>query len=107
VVAADIDGLKAARMRIHQLRGGSALLYEADAILIMNEKFRAVARHHIVYQPNVAEAFKNWIVVSIEKNRGGVDLIDFELRKRFPHACFDPTGGFVAEQLVDGRLYLS
>ncbi len=105
VVAADIEGLRSKRMRIHHLRGGSALMYEADMVLIMNDKFQCVARHHVVYQPNVAESFKNWIVFSLEKNRGGVDLIDFELRKRFAFSCFDPNGGFVTEQLVDERIY--
>jgi replicative DNA helicase len=107
VVAADAEGVKAQRMRIHHLRGDTALAYEADVVLILNDKHRAVARHHVVYQPNVAEAFHGWVVCSLEKNRGGVDGIDFELRKRFAHACFDPVGGFLSEQLVDGRLYLT
>jgi replicative DNA helicase len=107
VVAADAEGVKAQRMRIHHLRGDTALAYEADVVLILNDKHRAVARHHVVYQPNVAEGFHNWVVFSLEKNRGGVDGVDFELRKRFAHACFDPTGGFLSEQLVDGRLYLT
>ena len=107
VVAADTEGVKAQRMRIHHLRGDTALAYEADVVLILNDKHRAVARHHVVYQPNVAEGFHGWVVFSLEKNRGGVDGIDFELRKRFSHACFDPVGGFLSEQLVDGRLYLT
>jgi replicative DNA helicase len=107
VVAADTEGVKAQRMRIHHLRGDTALAYEADVVLILNDKHRAVARHHVVYQPNVAEGFHGWVVFSLEKNRGGVDGIDFELRKRFAHACFDPVGGFLSEQLVDGRLYLT
>ena len=107
VVAADAEGVKAQRMRIHHLRGDTALAYEADVVLILNDKHRAVARHHVVYQPNVAEAFHGWVVFSLEKNRGGVDGIDFELRKQFAHACFDPVGGFLSEQLVDGRLYLT
>jgi replicative DNA helicase len=107
VVAADSEGVKAQRMRIHHLRGDTALAYEADVVLILNDKHRAVARHHVVYQPNVAEGFHNWVVCSLEKNRGGVDGIDFELRKRFAYACFDPAGGFLSEQLVDGRLYLT
>jgi replicative DNA helicase len=107
VVAADAEGLKAQRMRIHHLRGDTALAYEADVVLILNDKHRAVARHHVVYHPNVAEGFRNWVVFSLEKNRGGVDGVDFELRKRFAHACFDPAGGFLSEQLVDGRLYLT
>jgi replicative DNA helicase len=107
VVAADTEGVKAQRMRIHHLRGDTALAYEADVVLILNDKHRAVARHHVVYQPNVAEGFHGWVVFSLEKSRGGVDAIDFELRKRFAHACFDPVGGFLSEQLVDGRLYLT
>ena len=107
VVAADAEGIKAQRMRIHHLRGDTALAYEADVVVILNDKYRAVARHHVVYQPNVAEGFHGWVVFSLEKNRGGVDGIDFELRKRFGHACFDPVGGFLSEQLVDGRLYLT
>jgi replicative DNA helicase len=107
VVAADAEGVKAQRMRIHHLRGDTALAYEADAVLILNDKHRAVARHHVVYQPNVAEGFHNWVVFSLEKNRGGVDGVDFQLRKRFGHACFDPVGGFLSEQLVDGRLYMT
>ena len=107
VVAADAEGVKAQRMRIHHLRGDTALAYEADAVLILNDKHRAVARHHVVYQPNVAEGFHNWVVFSLEKNRGGVDGVDFQLRKRFGHACFDPAGGFLSEQLVDGRLYMT
>jgi replicative DNA helicase len=107
VVAADAEGVKAQRMRIHHMRGDTALAYEADVVLILNDKHRAVARHHVVYQPNVAEGFHNWVVFSLEKNRGGVVGVDFELRKRFGHACFDPAGGFLSEQLVDGRLYLT
>ena len=107
VVAGDTEGVKAQRMRIHHLRGDTALAYESDVVLILNDKHRAVARHHVVYQPNVAEGFHGWVVFSLEKNRGGVDGIDFELRKRFAHACFDPAGGFLSEQLVDGRLYLT
>jgi replicative DNA helicase len=107
VVAADAEGIKAQRMRIHHMRGDTALAYEADVVLLLNDKHRAVARHHVVYQPNVAEGFHNWVVFSLEKNRGGVVGVDFELRKRFAHACFDPVGGFLSEQLVDGRLYLT
>jgi replicative DNA helicase len=107
VVAADAEGAKAQRTRIHHLRGDAALAYEADVVLVLNDKHRAVARHHVVYDPNVADGFRNWVVFSLEKNRGGVDGVDFELRKRFAHACFDPAGGFVREQLVDGRVYLT
>src|SRR4029453_6152822 len=39
-VAADAEGVKAQRMRIHHMRGDTALAYEADAVLIANDKHR-------------------------------------------------------------------
>src|SRR4029078_11868821 len=47
IVAADKEGLKAARLRNHHLRGSSAINYEADIILIMNEKYQTVAKVNI------------------------------------------------------------
>jgi hypothetical protein len=41
--------------------------------------------------------------MSIEKNRGGPNLIDLEFRKDFRHFRFDPDGGIVSEKLVDER----
>ncbi len=50
VVAADKASLVAGkRMRVHDLRGSSALAYEADVVLILNDKYDVVARHHLVY----------------------------------------------------------
>ena len=39
IVAADREGLKAKRLRNHHLRGSSAINYEADIILILNDKY--------------------------------------------------------------------
>ena len=49
VVAADKEGLKAARLRNFHLRGSSAINYEADIILILNEKYQIVeiGRAHV------------------------------------------------------------
>ncbi len=104
IVAADSEGLKAQRLRIHHLRGGSSILYEADIILILNEKHRIVTKQSLTFNPHQAEAFHNWIVCSVEKNRGGRQLIDLEFRKRFAYACFDPEGRPVSEMLVDERI---
>ncbi|MGH3356620.1 MAG: DnaB-like helicase C-terminal domain-containing protein, partial [Nocardioidaceae bacterium] len=50
IVAADKDGIAAGRrMRVQNLRGSSALAYEADIVLIMNDKYDVVARHHLMY----------------------------------------------------------
>jgi replicative DNA helicase len=107
VVAADKEGLTAGkRLRINHLRGSSALAYEPDIVLIMNEKYDVVARHHLVYDLGNAERFHNWAVISIEKNRSGRDKVDIEFMKRFEHGRFDTDGRRVAEQLVDERVFV-
>jgi replicative DNA helicase len=107
IVAADKEGLATSgRLRIHHLRGTSALAYEADVVLMVNDKYDVVARHHLVYDVGNAERFRAWVVVTIEKNRSGLDRIDLEFRKVFDQARFDPDGAPVAEQLVDERLFV-
>lgn len=105
IVAADKEGLKAKRLHLHHLRGSSALTYEADIILIINEKYNIITKSNIEYNPHKAQGFKQWIVVSLEKNRGGRDLIDLEFQKRFEYCCLNPEGGVVAEQLIDERVF--
>ena len=107
VVAADKVGVEAGkRMRTQHMRGSSALAYEADTVLIMNEKYDSVARHHLVYDVGNAERFRDWAVVTIEKNRSGMFGIDLEFRKRFEQSRFEGGGQRIAEQLVDERVYV-
>lgn len=104
VVAAEKAGIAPGhRLRVNELRGSSSLAYEPDVVLILNEKYDAVARHHLVYGVGAAERFREWVILSIEKNRAGVDRVDLEFKKQFAHARFDPEGQMVAEQLVDER----
>ncbi len=73
IVAANAEGIApGARLRIHHLRGSTALGYEADVVLLLNEKFNVVARHHLVYDVGNADRFKSYIVLSLEKNRSGI-----------------------------------
>ncbi|MHB1004257.1 MAG: DnaB-like helicase C-terminal domain-containing protein [Chloroflexota bacterium] len=105
IVAADKEGLKAQRLRLHHLRGSSALTYEADIVLILNEKYRVVSKTHIAYNLHKAQAFHDWLICSIEKNRAGRDQLDIEFQKKFEYCCLDPRGGEVQEVLVEERIY--
>lgn len=105
IVAADKEGLKAQRLRNYHLRGSSAINYEADIILIMNEKYNIVAKVNIEFNPYQAQRFRDWIVISVEKNRGGQDNVDLEYEKHFEFSCFDPNGRTVQEKLIEERLY--
>jgi replicative DNA helicase len=107
VVAADKDGLTSGRrMRVHNIRGSSALAYEADTVLLLNNKYDVVARHHLVYSMGNVEKFRNWAVLTVEKNRNGLADVDLEFLKRFDQCRFDTTGRPVVEQLVDERVFL-
>lgn len=93
------------RMRVGHLSGPPALAYEPDVILMLNEKYDVVARHHLMYDTRAADRFRDHVVLSIEKNRSGLARIDLELRKRLEQSRFDRDAIAVAEELVDERLY--
>lgn len=103
IVAVEMGGLKTRRVRMHHFRGSSALVFEADVALVMNEKANAVSNVHLAYDPVRAATFHDWVVVTVEKNRGGPKLIDLEHRKDFERYRFDPDGSLVEDQLVDER----
>ncbi|HYN69779.1 MAG TPA: DnaB-like helicase C-terminal domain-containing protein [Candidatus Eisenbacteria bacterium] len=105
IVAADKEGLKAARLRNYHLRGSSAINYEADIILILNEKYQIVAKVNIEFNPYQAQRFRDWIIATLEKNRSGQDNVDLEYEKHFEFSCFDPGGRTVLEKLIEERLY--
>ncbi len=104
IVAAEKAGLLAPRLRLHHLRGSSALLYEADIIVLLNDKYKIVTRTNITFNTHQAQAFRAWVVATVEKNRAGRDLVDMEFKKRFEYACFNPAGRFVEEVLLDERI---
>ena len=102
--AVDADGMRANRQRMYHLRGSSAIAFESDVVVMMNDKHKAVAKVHLAYDAVKARGYRDWVVFSIEKNRGGPTLVDLEFRKDFTHFRFEPDGGMVSEQLVSERL---
>ena len=106
IVAADKEGLgPGRRVRVHHLRGSSALAYEADIVLMLNDKYEIVAKHHLVYDPSNADRYRQHVVLSVEKNRSGLDRIDLQLRKRFEQARYETEMLPVDEQLLDDRVF--
>lgn len=103
VAIADRRGLDAPRLRTKHLQGSSTITYEADAVVLINDKYDIVHRNHIVYDPDRARSYSRWTVWSIEKHRDGADGIDVQHEKDFRHFRFHPAGGPVTEQLVDER----
>ncbi|MCG3151707.1 MAG: hypothetical protein GEEBNDBF_00988 [bacterium] len=105
IVAADREGLKAKRMRLHHLRGGSAIDYEADIALILNDKAKIISKNNVAYNPSKLLEYERWVVATIEKNRTGRKYVDLEFEKHFKFFCFDPRGRQVQEQLIEEKLF--
>jgi replicative DNA helicase len=106
IAASDRAGLQSKRMRLYDLRGSSALQYEADIGLILNNKFSILSREHMVYNPSLAEAMRGWVVMTVEKNRAGRNSVDMEYRLDAAHFRFVTTGRFVRERLIDQKLVM-
>lgn len=94
-------------MHLADLRGASALQYEADIGLVLNNKRDIISREHLVYNPSSGESLRHWLVMSVEKNRAGLTAIDMEYPLDAAHFRLVSTGGFVRERLVDQTLVLT
>jgi replicative DNA helicase len=105
LAASDREGLTSRRLRLHHLRGSTALAHECDIAVLMNEKAVSVSKSHLAFDPVRAEQFKRWVVFSVEKNREGSPDMNLEFRKDLANFRFDPQGGFVSEALVDSVLF--
>ena len=99
IAAADQAGLDARRLHLRHFRGSTALAYEADAVVVLNDKLAVVSRAHLAYSPTRAEEFHRQVVFSVEKNRNGSPDVNLEFEKDFGHYRFHPRGRWVAERL--------
>jgi replicative DNA helicase len=106
ITSAEREALYERRVRMHHMRGSSALVYEADVIIALNDKAVAVSRSHLAFDPVRVEQFRRQVVFSLEKNRSGPSDLDMEFTKDFVHFRLDPQGAFITEKLVDDVLYL-
>jgi len=105
VAAASAEGLESPRLRLHHLRGSSALVYEADVVVLLNDKYSIVSRSQIAHNLTAAEGFKNKVVFTVAKNRDGSDRIDLEFQKQYEYLRVNPAGGPVVERLIDDKLF--
>ena len=100
IVAADSEGVRAQRLRLGHFLSTPAVVYEADIVMIMNEEYNILDQHHIAYNPHNADQMRQNVVLSLEKNRAGSDLVDLEFRKQLQFCCFRPDARRVKESLI-------
>ena len=94
-------GLRTRRARLHDLRDAHVTAYEADVILLLNDKVTAVAPIHLSFDDTNTERFKRLTIFSVEKNRHGAAPIHLEFEKDFTTGRFLRPGAHVAERLLD------
>ncbi|MBN8617678.1 MAG: hypothetical protein J0L63_02155 [Anaerolineae bacterium] len=104
IVAADREGLKSKRIHLFHLRGSSALDYESDIAIIMNNKYHILSKDHVAFNPYTAKQFRDWVVFTVEKNRAGRAMQDMEFQLHGQHFTFDPRGQKVQQQLIDDKV---
>lgn len=104
IVASDREGLKSKRIHLFHMRGSSALDYESDIAIIMNNKYQIMAKDHANFNPYTAKQFRDWVVFTIEKNRAGRAMQDVEFQLHGQHFAFDPRGQKVQQQLIDDKI---
>lgn len=104
IVAADREGLKSKRLHLFHLRGSSALDYECDIAIIMNNKYHILAKDHIAFNAYQAKQYRDWVVFTVEKNRAGRAMMDMEFQMHAPYFAFDPRGQAVQQQLIDDKI---
>jgi replicative DNA helicase len=104
IVAADREGLRSKRLHLYHLRGSSALDYECDIALIMNNKYQVLSKDHIAFNPYQARQYREWVVFTLEKNRAGRAMIDMEFHLHAPYFSFDPRGQIVQQKLIDEKI---
>jgi hypothetical protein len=81
--------------------------YEADVGLILNNKYAIVSREHLVYNPDLAEGMRNWVIMSVEKNRAGRNAVDMEYILDAAHFRMITNGNVVRDRLVDEKVTLA
>jgi replicative DNA helicase len=106
ISGADKAALGKRRLRMHDLRGSSAVAYEADVVLMLNEKSQALSKTHLAFDTERAELAKRRLIVSVEKHRRGESDLHMEFVKDFRHHAVDPNGTFLTENLVDDVLFV-
>ena len=104
IVAADREGLKSKRIHLFHLRGSSALDYESDIAIIMNNKYQILSKDHVAFNPYTARQYRDWVVFTVEKNRAGRSMQDMEFQLYGQHFSFDPRGQKVQQQLIDDKV---
>ncbi len=102
VAVAAIDGSEMGhkRQHINHLSDRGSVAYDADTVLLMNDKFRII---HPSNRPETTAAIQQMhttVVVTVEKCRRAPAPTDVQLVKDFGSFRFESAGSYVQERLI-------
>ena len=73
---------------------------------MLNNKHDVLSRQQLIANLTKAERTRGWLVMSVEKNRAGRNVVDMEYALQPAQFYLSPSGDFVRERLVDGKVIL-
>lgn len=102
VAVAAIDGSEMSHKRLHinHLSDRGSVAYDADTVLLMNDKFRII---HPTNRPETTAAIQQMhttVVITVEKCRRAAAPSDVQLVKDFGSFRFESDSSFVQERLI-------
>lgn len=101
ISAVGASGLLRRRAHLAHLDGAVAVGYDADVMILLNDKRSIVAKNRIANTLEQSDSFRHRVVFTVEKNRGGIAPVNVEFVKEFERFRFLPVGGYVNEQLIE------
>ena len=101
ISAVGAGGLLRRRAHLAHLDGAVAVGYDADVVILLNDKRSIVAKNRMANTLEQSDSFRHRVVFTVEKNRGGIAPVNVEFVKDFERFRFLPVGGYVNEQLIE------
>jgi replicative DNA helicase len=101
VSAISSAGLMRRRTHLAHLDSAVAVGYDSDVVILMNDKRAIVSSNQVSHTLEQSDRFRQRVVFTVEKNRGGIAPVDVEFVKDFEHFRFEPLGSYVSEQLIE------
>ena len=101
VSAISAVGLTRRRVHLAHLDSPAAVGFDSDIVVLLNDKRSIVSANRVSNTLEQYQSLRQRVVFTVEKNRGGEAPIDVEFVKDFEHFRFEPSGSYVAEQLIE------
>ena len=102
--------MKISASPVNGQRGQTLIWMAAAMVALLGLVALAVDSGHLYAErrnmQNAADAYRGWVVMSVERKRAGRNAVDMEYQLDAAHFRIVPKGDFVHERLVDEKVVL-